>query len=161
MIAMLLMGIVLTVFASLVQEYSRILRASQGSEALLEARQLILGQLAPDIEQAVTITSPSGTASSTLEIVKFNPGVTRLPVPAEPPPATWDPRAAADLITVRYLVTGGILTRQVGGQTTPLLEVDGFSCQRLADGNVRLTVSIQTETRLVPLDLLVRPLVAP
>jgi prepilin-type N-terminal cleavage/methylation domain-containing protein len=146
----LLLGIVLSVFASLVHGYNRVMKHVSGKDRALEGLHSGLSVASAEIGSATQVLSPTGaTAVGVLDFTRIDPGNTgRFPSVA---PASWDPLAGAQQMRVRYYRLNTSLIREVtpsGG--TPLLQpvaenVTDFRTSMPASGLIEIQATFQQE----------------
>ncbi len=160
MITLLLVCLLMGVIGSLVKGYSDFSRFSGTRDRSIAAR-AALNRIAQELRDALTVASPTGSATSTLRFDKVDPAISgtparstdRLPDPLVLP-GTYDPLAPNWLVTITYRLNGTTLERNVldsGGaaDTQPLVEnVNGFSAAKLANGNIELRLSVLEDTRV-------------
>ncbi len=153
LIATALMLVVLVVSASLIQDYSRALRASRGSDYLLEAALVALSRMGQEATEAVEFIDPppgSLAAASRLTFSRIEPEVARLPDPVpDPPPPNWDHQEPA--VEIRYFVNANHrLIREVvdGGAVVESCEVaeavKGLAVTNETDGTLTLEILVDT-----------------
>lgn len=135
LLTMLLLSMVLTVFASLVAGYTRVMRFVNSKDRALAGLHTGLSCAAHELTSAVAVASPNTAAPvGTLDFTRVDPvNPNRLPQAA---PVAWDPLDAAFLIRVRYLLVGDTLMREQTPRTgTPQL-------QTVASGMTSFSVSL-------------------
>lgn len=152
LIAMFLVFLVLSGVAGLVQEYSRVMRHSDGKDRSLNAFQVALDQMRGEVGSAVALLQPSSGSSNQLSFQRLDPGTSaaRLPTPVPSPlPGSWEPRDPADLVQVTYLLAGGNLVRRTATDEIVAEGVEGLLVTRLANPDrVSLTVTVREERLL-------------
>jgi type II secretory pathway component PulJ len=143
---------------------SQVMYTTKRDQALAGTQVAVL-LMQREISEAINIiTPPSGSISAypTLSFQTLNPDVVQLPPTLpNPPAATWDPYAAAYLMTVTYSVSNNFLVRQVtpnGGaalSTRVASELAGFSCQFTGTKTLEFTLSFAEEShiRVVKMDV--------
>lgn len=159
LITLMLFLIVMTVFASLAQEYSRISRFSAAKQHSMLAASVGLEGVARELRGAVNMVQPASTGSNTttLRFKIVDPNlVTRLK-PAIAPPRTpvLNLNAPANLLTIEYSCVGTALERRVRDSGGSLLSsglvahgVQGFSAQWNANQTSVIAVTVLEEKRL-------------
>jgi len=146
----MLLSIVLAVFASLVQGYSRVMRHVSGKDRTLEGFHSGLVTALADVGASTQVLAPLGpTAEPVLDLTRIDRGdPNRFPAAM---PASWDPLDPAFQMRVRYYMLGERLIREVtpsGGTTLmhPVAEkVTDFRVSIPSPGLVELTCSFQQD----------------
>lgn len=160
MITLVLVCLLMGVIGSLVKGYSDFSRFSEMQDRSIAARSALI-RVQQELRDALTVASPTGSATSVLRFDKVDPAISgtparstdRLPDPLVLP-GSYDPLDPSHLITVTYTLSGSTLERRVvdsGGaaDTQPLIEnVNGFSAARLGNGNIELKISVLEGTRV-------------
>lgn len=152
MIIMALLGLILSIYAGMVQRYSAISRLVARKDSTMQAALVGLERMRSEVSQAVQVLEPLSGVAPELRFTRVNPTTTaRLPEDVEDPvpTTTWRPHRTADLITVRYFNLGERLEREASSTVQGVArDVDGFSAELLADGNLRLTLTVKEENRV-------------
>lgn len=166
-VSLLLMGIAMSMVASLAGLFSDSSRRLQSKEAAQEAGRQIKRRLQADVRSAIQVHTPSASGTSpnlVLDLLDPSLADTRLPtVFPDPLPTTWQPHDASFRMTVEYFVdaadilyrratgSNGTVTQEMGG------DIAGFSSELLTPEllNVRFSINagglIQSESLEIPL----------
>ena len=155
---MFLVLVVLSMTAALLREYGAVRRFESRRSALLESSQLALEKVATEALSAVdfiepdlaTATLPMGVPGSRLSFRRIVPNHgSRLPDPVVAS-LSWEPLAAADLVTVVYEAGAGGLVRSVDGRSLVMGEyINSLGVRFLSSRRLELSLSVDLENRVV------------
>ncbi len=150
LLTMLLLSMVLTVFASLVSGYTRVMRFVNSKDRALSGLHSGLSLAAHELTSAVQVTSPNTvTPVGTLDFSRIDPvDPNRFPATA---PLSWDPLDPTFQIRVRYLMVGETLMREETPRTgSPQMQavangLKSFSVALISPGVVELKATFPVE----------------
>lgn len=152
-----MLGVLMTMLASLVTGYSRAFDHSGKKDRTVVAMSTALSALRAEVAESVAVLEPVGGTASRLELAKVDPAQpTRLTAGGVGwTPYDSGPAAPSDdfLVNVTYDVRNGGLVRTVafpnGASESHLLVegVTGFSCTDAGDGSFEAVASLQERER--------------
>lgn len=147
--SLLVMSILLTAVAALMQSYASISRRTSARDQAVVSAVLASEHLRNEVSAAVKVLHPAGaTAEAQLEFQRIDPNYQpattfdRMPSPLAPPlPSSFDPYDPATLLTVQYQLQGDRLVRittEAGGRVTQTVVATGligFSVRRQGEAD--------------------------
>lgn len=125
----------------------------QGQDSLTGL--LLLQSLRDELEQCQAVLDPGpGSTSNELTFQLIDPDFDPIPEPPFPATSPFVLAPPARLATIRYHLVSRQVWREatLGGTTTGLMAgepFDSFSCQRLGDDNLELTLTVSLEGRVL------------